>query len=346
MISPEVFFLVEDGQVLLWNCKTHEQYLIDQNYFAEILSCASSGLCDNNEITTDLKNAGVIVDSQPALQATWGWDILSRLFHIGTKNVPSIDIDKDNIAENYLAECDIIKNSVPAFFQEKDAPIVELPIPSMQLESKTLSEVLLNRKTSRSFNGQAISLQQLSDLLYSSFGLIHGQWQELAEQGLKIAGIRKSMPSSGGLHAEEAYLVVYQVEGLEPGLYYYRPQDHCLNLLQLGCFEETVIQFNKNQNYSKGMAFGIYITARLDKYWWKYEHSRTYRIMLLDMGHVSQTFLLSATALGLNTWVSGAFDDAKVESFLGINGYDESVMLYVGAGHGESAAFPQSFYVT
>lgn len=70
---------------------------------------------------------------------------------------------------------------------------------------------------------------------------------------------------------------------MEQGLYYYRP--------------------TKFATYRKfwGIAFGIYITARLNKYWWKYGHSITYRIMLLDIGHVSQTFSLAATALNFNT---------------------------------------------
>lgn len=125
--------------------------------------------------------------------------------------------------------------------------------------------------------------------------------------------------------------MAYQVEGLPPGLYYYRPQDHKLNQLALGEFEDKVIGFNQKQFYSKGLAFGIYITARLEKYWWKYTHSRTYRIMLLDIGHVSQTALLAATALGLNTWITGAFDDANVETFLNVDGYTESVMLFIRA---------------
>ena len=87
------------------------------------------------------------------------------------------------------------------------------------------------------------------------------------------------------------------------------------------------------------MAFGIYITARLNKYWWKYKHSRSYRIMLLDIGHVSQTLLLSCTAAQLKTWQTGAFLDSEIEQLLGIDGYNESVILYVGAGHGSNDAF-------
>ncbi|NNM60156.1 MAG: SagB/ThcOx family dehydrogenase [Legionellales bacterium] len=347
-IAPEVFFLVENGKVLLWNCTTHEQYLINQHYFEKILFISKSGELTSDRICNDLINAGVIVTKQTSSQHQWGWDILSRLFHSGTKNVlynQNIE-NVQSYAQNYLVECEQIKHAIPSFFQEKNTTLIELPEPNLDFEDAKFATVIKKRKTSRSFYSQSVTVQQLSNLLYAGFGLIHGEWQELSEQGLQIAGLRKSSPSSGGLHAEEAYITAFHIDGLEPGLYYYRPQDHKLNVLKLGNYEDKIIQLNKNQFYSKGMAFGIYITARLDKYWWKYEHSRSYRIMLLDIGHVSQTFLLSATAAGLNTWMTGAFNDSEIEQFLGINGYNESVILYVGAGYGNSLVFPETFHAS
>lgn len=342
-IAPEVFFLVEKGSVVLWNCITHEQYLIDEQHFSEVLTVSKDGVPKSKNIFDVLKDVGVIVKEE--VEPLWGWDILSRIFHIGTKNVPCEEIinDPDIFSYNYIEQCQQIEDAAPNLFQEKNTLIIDLPLPDINLQNSTLSSALLNRKTSRSFNGEPTTIETLSNLLFASFGLIHGEWNEIEHAGLKIAGIRKSSPSSGGLHAEEAYLTVFNVIGLESGLYYYRPQDHKLNLLMLGDFENKVIDYNHNQFYSKGLSFGVYLTARLDKYWWKYPHSRSYRTMLLDIGHSSQTFLLCATALGLNTWLTAAFKDSEVESFLSINGYEESVMMYVGAGYGKPLAFDKGF---
>ncbi len=343
-ISPEIFFLIEKGQVLLWNCKTHEQFILEQRYFLKLLELSENDASED-AVFSNLLDAGVILSDQDLKALYWEGDLLARLFHVGTKNTITGDLSAQpqKFSQNYLQECAELAKNVPHFFQEKDAPIINLPKASLTPLSQKLSDVFMQRKTSRTFNGEPVSLEQLSNLLYASFGLIHGDWHELAHRGLKIAGIRKASPSSGGLHAEEAYVVAYNVDGLKSGLYYYRPQDHSLNMLSLGHFEDQVIEFNKQQFYSKGLAFGIYITARLDKYWWKYTHSRTYRVMLLDMGHVSQTCLLAATALGIDTWITGAFNDTRVEDFLGIDGYKESVMLFVGGGHGDNMAFPEAF---
>lgn len=345
-LAPDIFCLLEGGKILLWNCQTHEQFLLDLDYFVQLLQLNSPEKLQNVEIISDLEKAGIITSSPKKGQAEWGWDILSRLFHVGTKDVESCDLDTNPQAfvTEYLIECDEISEDIPHFFQEKQGILIDLPEPNLSALDIQFDKVLNNRKTCRNFNSQEINLQQMSDLLYASFGLMHGSWEEQEKSDYKIAGIRKSSPSSGGLHAEEAYIVVFRVTDLEPGLYYYRPQDHKLNLLKSGFFEKQVIEFNKRQFYSEGLALGIYITARLDKYWWKYKHSRTYRAMLLDIGHVSQTCLLVATALGLQTWISAFFEDTLIEEFLGIDGYTESIIEYVGIGHGDNQAFPPIFF--
>jgi SagB-type dehydrogenase family enzyme len=343
-VSPELFFLVEKGSVLLWHCKTNSQYVLEPQFFNEILEISRTSEPQDETIFDALVETSVCTPSSKKMP-DWHWDQLSLLFHSGTRDIHGIAIDAtpDVFAENYLKECQLIEKNAPNFFQEKAGALVDLPKPNLAFNDMTYHDVIKARKTSRDFYDKPISIQQLSDILFGSFGLIHGEWNELESSGLKIAGVRKATPASGGLHVEEAYITVFRVEGLPSGIYYYRPQDHKLNLLKLGDFEEEIIALNNNQFFQRGMAFGVYLTARLDKYSWKYQHSRTYRVMLLDMGHVSQTFILTATAAGFNTWITGVFKDTETESFLGIDGYQESVMLYVGAGHGSGAAFPPVF---
>ena len=132
-------------------------------------------------------------------------------------------------------------------------------------------------------------------------------------------------------------------EGSNPGSRskcHYRPQDHRLDVMELGDFENHVITINNNQHYSQGVAFGIYITARFDRTWWKYKHSRGYRVSLLDIGHVSQILQLCATACGLKTWLTAAIDDSGVNDFLKIDGLIESVFIFVGAGQRKYPAVP------
>lgn len=342
-ISPDVFFLVEDDRLLVWNCKTHQQYLLDPEYTQALLNVNNIDQA-NRDVFQQLQTAGIVIHTN-SLDHTWGWDCLSYLFHRGTQDIPAdaTPSDADEYAKQYLDQCQSLVEQPPAWFQTKTEQPIDLPPPNLYHLNKGYGEVLQQRITSRQFYSTPINQQQLSDLLYSSFGLIHGDWQCDDNSGIHVAGIRKASPSSGGLHAEEAYIVIYRVDGMQPGLYYYRPQDHKLDMIEAGNFEQQNIHWNRGQYFSKGMAVGIYLCARLDKYWWKYPHSRSYRIMLMDIGHVSQTFLLNATALGLQTWLTGAFQDSEIEQFLRLDRQRESVMLFVGAGHGNPDGLPANF---
>jgi SagB-type dehydrogenase family enzyme len=76
------------------------------------------------------------------------------------------------------------------------------------------------------------------------------------------------------------------------------------------------------------------MVARFDKIWWKYPHSRSYRLALLDVGHLSQTFHLACAAHSLKSWLTGVFYDDELARRLQLDGTREAVLLTVGAGHG------------
>ena len=54
--------------------------------------------------------------------------------------------------------------------------------------------------------------------------------------------------------------------------------------------------------------------------------------MLLEAGHVCQTFCLAATWLGLAPFCSMALADAAIEKALGLDGVSESVLYAAGVG--------------
>jgi SagB-type dehydrogenase family enzyme len=83
--------------------------------------------------------------------------------------------------------------------------------------------------------------------------------------------------------------------------------------------------------YGKAGAI-IFLTAVLPRVWWRYPHARSYRSILLDAGHVCQTFCLVATWLGLAPFCTMAMDDARVERDLGIDGTREILLYAAGVG--------------
>jgi len=345
-ISPNLFFLLKKEGLLVWDYKNHTQYLLEKKYFSVLCDISQGVPIQNNSLSIlkELEEAQLISTTPNSEVDDWGWDVISKIFHFGTQNVYSESpiTDEQTLSQNYLNKCEQLSKEAPELFSEKNGPHISLSKPSLEiLNQASLLMTLKKRKTCRNFFGQSITVEDLSTLLFASFGLIHGaSWSEYENTALKVIGMRKSAPASGGLHSEEAYVAVYQVTGLKPGIYHYRPQDHKLTLIRSGDFEEKIISTNYKQFYSRGLACGVYVTSRFDKIWWKYKHSKAYKVSLLDLGHVSQSFLLTATALNLQTWLTAAFEEKEVCKLLQLEGTQESPFLFLGVGYGTGQAIP------
>ena len=74
------------------------------------------------------------------------------------------------------------------------------------------------------------------------------------------------------------------------------------------------------------------MTAVFPRTMWKYRVARAYRVVLLDAGHLCQTFCLVATWLGLAPFCTAALKDTLIEKDLGIDGIRESVLYVAGVG--------------
>jgi nitroreductase len=74
------------------------------------------------------------------------------------------------------------------------------------------------------------------------------------------------------------------------------------------------------------------MSAVFERNQWKYPDSAAYRTVILDAGHMCQTFCLTATWLGLAPFCTMALAESKVEKALGLDGISESVVYAAGVG--------------
>ena len=79
------------------------------------------------------------------------------------------------------------------------------------------------------------------------------------------------------------------------------------------------------------------MTAVFARPQWKYPASRAYRVVLIDAGHLCQTFCLVATWLGLAPFCTMALADTKIEDDLKIDGVTESIIYTAGSWRGQEA---------
>lgn len=196
------------------------------------------------------------------------------------------------------------------------APPVALPEAE---EDSELASLLRNRRTVRAFDAERpLPVSQFCTLLKLTFGKL-GQVE--LTPGLQL--LKKGSPSGGGLHPIEAFPLVRNVEGLAPGLYHYDAIQHQLWPVMGPSTEaearEAMQRMGARQLYMGEAHFLVLLVARFHRNQWKYRRqSRTYSVMLMDAGHLSQTFYLLATQLGLGAFFSGAIDVSAIEEMLSL----------------------------
>ncbi|MDR9863791.1 MULTISPECIES: SagB family peptide dehydrogenase [Pseudomonas] len=345
-INPYLFILPRTPAQIIWNYKDHIQHELDLDFSLRLSQLIHDpDLFDSrNTIDIQLMNAGILTVSKVDTME-WGWDELSKIYHIGTRNIPCEHVPQDSHewSRQYLEHCNqVLAITPPKADRALDIATrrIALPAPCAPNDD-SLNRALHQRKTCRTFTGAAIALDDVSTLLHLSFGYLHTRetTQDNIAAGL---GARRSSPSGGGLNACECFLLAQNIEGLEPGIYAYHPAEHALSLVNpwpqcpLG-------QVLAGQHFINNLPLGLFITARFDRLWWKYEHSRAYRMAFIEAGHLSQSFQLVATALGLNTWLTGAFDDDQVQSLLKIEGAEQP-LFFVGCGESDGQAMCQEMH--
>ena len=123
-----------------------------------------------------------------------------------------------------------------------------------------------------------------------------------------------------------------RVRGLDAGLYHYDARAHALAKISSGATAQQARAYCADQRFVAEAAALFIMTGVFERTMWKYPHPRAYRVVLLDAGHLGQTFCLTATRLGLAPFCTAALKDSLIETDLGIDGVSESVLYVTGVG--------------
>ncbi|MBP1202623.1 putative peptide maturation dehydrogenase [Duganella sp. 1411] len=204
-------------------------------------------------------------------------------------------------------------------------------------ERAGLDETLFQRYTGRNFDPAAIlPLATASRLLQRAFGS-QGE-REMAPDAFVL---KKLSPSAGGLHPTEAYVLAQRVEGVAPGLYHYHPVRHALEPLvamDTAQTAELAMRMVADQDWFVDAPMMVVLVARVERNFWKYRnHAKAYRALLLDAGHLSQTFYLLATEAGMPAFVTAAVNEVDIERAFGLDPLKDMVVAVCGCGAASGA---------
>jgi putative peptide maturation dehydrogenase len=258
--------------------------------------------------------------------AAEGWNVYAALYHFMTKWR-----DVDDAARLELGAPAVGDEQAPSPFHSvphDPSRLVSLPVSAIDGD---LHDVLHRRATVREFDTtRSMSRDNLASLLGETFGRRDGVPTPSA------AALRKTSPSGGGLHPTEVYPLIRDVEEVPPGLYHYSVEQHALEPMeQLPAQEVASLAetFAAGQSFV-GQAHATFVfTVRFYRSFWKYRrHKRAYAVLLMDAGHLSQTFQLVCTALGLGAFVTAAINGANIEERLGLDPFREGALALCGCG--------------
>jgi SagB-type dehydrogenase family enzyme len=257
---------------------------------------------------------------------SWGeWNPVASLFHFSTRDIRwAQNADGESTETLFRRDPSTGPAPPPPTKRHPGARRFSLPRPPAQGE---FVDVLRSRRTWRGFGSRRVALDALARLLDLTWGVQF--WGE-TEQGDRLAF--KTSPSGGARHPIEAYLLALRVEGLPRGLYHYTAEDKALELIRPGATRRQVEAYLAGQWFYRSAAAVVFMTAVVERERWRYPNARAYRTLLLDAGHLCQTFCLVATWLGLAPFCTAALADSRVEQALGVDGVNEIVLYAAGVG--------------
>lgn len=147
----------------------------------------------------------------------------------------------------------------------------------------------------------------------------------------------RAYPSSGALYAVEIYPVIFRVEGLQPGIYHYRAVENVLEAIRPGFDRDQFLRamLPVERDMVAGAAALICLAGNFLRHERKYGEGG-YRMMVAEAGHISQTLILTATALGLTVRPFGGVFDDLVNQDLGLDDAQEQFLLAVLVGRSGS----------
>ncbi len=200
-------------------------------------------------------------------------------------------------------------------------PVIPLPVPASRTSSFEFASE--RRESADVMTPVSVPLEQLAWILDVSAGMS-------SRHGKSEPDLRR-VPSAGGLHPLDLWVLPHTVEGLGRGTMYY--VDNRLRALrEVRRYDGDAL---RAASLADGLidqaAFTVVVTATLWRSRFKYG-VRGLRFALLEAGHVAQMLLLAAATERLGSRVIGGFCDDALSSALSLHGVDEVPMYLVPFG--------------
>jgi thiopeptide-type bacteriocin biosynthesis protein len=215
----------------------------------------------------------------------------------------------------------------------------ETALPAGPLPEMSLHSALTGRTSARGPLSGPLTAAQLGTLLWSAHAESHCSERQLSD-GTVRAFSHRPYPSAGALYTARLRLIVLDVDGLRAGTYECVPQHRSLarigpapSVAEIKPLSSYFTRSPDDPDWIGVDGIPVLVGLYLDLDLLRQRYGlRALRLGLLESGHLTQTLLLTATALGLATTTMGGFHDDLAQELFGLDDLDHPLQYLLPLG--------------
>ncbi|MEU8774871.1 thiopeptide-type bacteriocin biosynthesis protein [Streptomyces sp. NPDC048606] len=215
----------------------------------------------------------------------------------------------------------------------------ELPLPADALPEVSLRAALAARASVRGPLGGPLDAGTLGSLLWHSLSESGRTEQGLAD-GSRRTLVHRPYPSAGALYTARVRLLVRDVAGVPEGTYDCVPENRTLryvgpapSLLEVKALSTYFTRPDTDPDWVGVDDAPVFLCLYADLGRLRSRYGlRALRMALLETGHLAQTVLLTAAALGLAGTPLGGFHDDLAHELLGLDDVEQPLQYVLPLG--------------
>ncbi|WP_207681788.1 SagB/ThcOx family dehydrogenase [Desulfonema magnum] len=189
-----------------------------------------------------------------------------------------------------------------------------IKLPESRYDSDvSVERALHERRSVRTYGERAVTLAEISQLLWAAQGMTHAE-------GFRTA------PSAGALYPLEIYVAVGKADKPDAGIYKYKPHTHELIKTAEGDKRAALCRAALGQSAIKKAPVVLVFCAVYERTTRKYGE-RGIRYVHIEVGHAAQNVFLQAVSSGLCTVPVGAFDDNDLKKIMNLDANEHPLYI-------------------
>ena len=241
-----------------------------------------------------------------------------------------------------VATADIARGVPQPLIQKpitEDSTLIDLPpINSLTAPKADFFECVSNRISRRTYSKEPMTIDELSFLLWCTQGVkkVISGYKKYIKDGSGKNYLRP-VATGGCIPSYETYIAINNVSGVESGIWKYLPLSHQLlyikNVKNLSMrISDTFTNPSQDQSYASKAAVVFLWACRPYYGEWRYKET-SHKLMLIDLGHISQQLYLATEAIGCGCCAIGGYYQNKADELIDVDGENEFTVLCASIGH-------------